>query len=124
MKRRLLSLCWPALSLAGQDAAVTGRIQPSSGAPIDRARVSLTNDATGVRRVGWSNADGYYAIVGAEPGVYNVTVRREQFQTTSRMGIKLDVGASRYCFRHIWVGPVRWSNRHCRRSRRGGVRRR
>jgi hypothetical protein len=65
--RKLLAFCWSSLALAGQDAAVTGRIQHSSGAPIERARVSLTNDSTGVRRVGCSNPDGYYAIVGAEP---------------------------------------------------------
>ena len=89
---RALPLVLCAWSVLAQDALVTGRVQHSSGTPVAGVGVWLIDDATGVRRMSLTNGAGYYAIAGAESGMYNITVRRTGFQTTSRMGIKLDVG--------------------------------
>jgi hypothetical protein len=85
----IFALCLP---LAAQDAVVTGLIRHSSGMRIEHAAVLLVNQATGVRRLAWSNTEGYYGIAGVQPGVYKITTRKDGFLTTSRLGVRLDVG--------------------------------
>ena len=72
-------------------AQVSGRIQYSPERPLPGANVTLTNEETGVRRVAWSNAEGFYSTAGVQPGVYKMIVRMDGFQTVARTGIRLEV---------------------------------
>ena len=88
MKGALLAIT---LLVSARAAQISGRIQYSPEIALDQAQISLVNEATGVRRVAFSNADGYYAISNAQPGVYKLMVRKDGFKTAVRMDIKLDV---------------------------------
>jgi hypothetical protein len=77
--------------VAAFGAQVSGRIQYSPERPLPGANVTLTNEETGIRRVAWSNAEGYYSIAGVQPGVYKMIVRMDGFQSVARTGIRLEV---------------------------------
>jgi hypothetical protein len=93
MKIPILTLLAPVLLLA-QNVQISGLVRDSSGAMIPGATVTLTKEDTGVRHTSKCNAEGYYAILAAQPGVYKIRVSRGGFQTAIRMGVKLDVGES------------------------------
>lgn len=91
MKIYLFTFLAPAMLLA-QNVQISGLVRDSSGAIVSDAAVTLTKEDTGVRHVSKSNAEGYYAIPAAQPGIYKIRVSRDGFQTAIRMGVKLDVG--------------------------------
>src|SRR5580698_8911598 len=91
MKICLFTLLAPAVLLA-QNVQISGLVRDSSGAMVRDAAVTLTKEDTGVRHLSKSNAEGYYTIPAAQPGVYKIRVSRDGFQTAIRMGVKLDVG--------------------------------
>lgn len=93
MKIPLLTFLAPVLLLA-QNVQISGLVRDFSGATIPGATVTLTKEDTGVRHTSKCNAEGYYAIPAAQPGVYKIRVSRDGFQTAIRMGVKLDVGES------------------------------
>jgi hypothetical protein len=76
---------------AQQGAQVSGVIGDSSEAVVPGANVTLVNQATGIQRVSHSNQEGGYALASLQPGVYKVTVRKEGFQTLTRLGVRLEV---------------------------------
>jgi len=92
MKLPLFAFLLAAAMLAGQNVQISGLVRDSSGGMIAGATVTLTKEDTGVRHTSKCNADGYYAIPAAQPGVYKIRVSRDGFQTVIRMGVKLDVG--------------------------------
>ena len=94
---------------AQQQADVSGVVKDTSGAPVPRAAIALLNQQSGVRRQAVSDASGVYAIPGARPGSYRISVRKEGFQTSARTGITLVNGQhARFDFTLV-VGPVEQS---------------
>jgi hypothetical protein len=91
MKIALLTFLATAI-LAAQNVQISGLVRDSSGAIVPEATVTLTKEDTGVRHVSKCNAEGFYAIPAAQPGVYKIRVSRDGFQTAIRMGVTLDVG--------------------------------
>jgi len=88
MRAAVLAL---AIALSVPGAEISGRIQYSVEIALEQAQIALVNEAIGIRRVALSNADGYYAIANAQPGVYKLIVRKPGFKTAVYMDIKLDV---------------------------------
>ena len=82
------------LAAAAQDGRISGLIVDSSGGRVPDATVTAVHDQTGIRRTAESDGSGLYAIGGARPGTYKVTVRKPGFQTQTRTGIKIDVAGS------------------------------
>ena len=68
---------------------VSGLISDASGASVPGAVVSLTNEDTGFRRTMMTQPDGAYIVSSLEPGVYKIMVRKENFHTMIRFGVKL-----------------------------------
>jgi hypothetical protein len=109
MKALLLALA--VSPMFAQDVLVSGHVRHSSGLAVPGARVSLVDDRNGTRRSAVADHAGYYSIAGLEPGVYDMTVRRAGFQTTTRMDIQLVArGATRIDF-IIEIATVRESVR-------------
>ncbi len=88
MRPMLLLLSLAAVAMGAQ---ISGRIQFSVDHPLAGANVTVTNQETGVRRLAWSNAEGYYSISGLQPGTYKLLARVDGFQTVARVGIRLEV---------------------------------
>jgi len=81
-------LATPALA---QTAQVTGRVVDSSGAVVNDAQVSLTNQANGLKRETVTNSEGYYTIPLVQPGKYEMRVQRDGFKPVVRSNVVLNV---------------------------------
>jgi hypothetical protein len=79
-------------SLYAQDSQVSGRILDPTQAGVSAAAVVLTQAETGDRREAASNATGYYTFPLLVPGVYDLSVQKEGFQTQLRKGVKVETG--------------------------------
>lgn len=75
----------------GPTGSINGTITDPSGAVLPASSVSLVNVATGVVRKVQADAAGLYAFPALQPGVYDVTVEHDGFQTVKRTGITIQV---------------------------------
>ncbi len=71
---------------------ITGTVLDPSGAPISAATVTAANTATGVASRTLTAESGLFRIGGLTPGTYDLTVRREGFQTRRVADIRLLAG--------------------------------
>ncbi|MGC2657223.1 MAG: TonB-dependent receptor, partial [Bryobacteraceae bacterium] len=72
-------------------ASITGTITDSSGAVVPNATITVTNDATNVKKVATSNSAGSYTVTDLLPGTYTVTVEDAGFQTSNHNGVGVEV---------------------------------
>jgi hypothetical protein len=72
---------------------ILGTIADASGAPINGAKVTLTNEGTGASLSITTGADGGYKFTPLKVGSYKVTASFQGFQTTTQTSIAVNVGA-------------------------------
>lgn len=86
----IFSLSLPA---AAQTATgkIQGRVTDSTGAAVPDAKLSIENQATGVRQSVLSNSDGNYLLTFLLPGDYRVTVEKAGFEKHIATGVRVDV---------------------------------
>ena len=93
--RRLLflsaMLCSGALFAQDYRATILGQVLDSQKSGIPNAVVKATRVDTNVSKETVTNNEGYYTLVGLEPGRYDVTVSASGFRTLNRTGIVLQV---------------------------------
>lgn len=70
-------------------ATILGSITDSSGAAIPAAKIRALKVDTNVSKEVETTTAGVYTLPGLDPGVYNVTVSKDGFQTVHRQGIVL-----------------------------------
>jgi hypothetical protein len=73
-------------------ATISGDITDSSNLAIPGAQVTVTNEATAIRRVVKSNDVGIYVVAGLPIGPYRIEVEAAGFKKALREGIQCDVG--------------------------------
>ena len=88
------------------NGTVRGRVSDPAGAAITRTTVSVTNTATGYTRDVDSNDEGYYVIPNLPLGTYNVTFKKEGFQTERHSNVILDAGTEAVLDVQLKVGSV------------------
>ncbi len=88
-------MCLAAPAASGQTVGGTfvGRVRDQSAATLPYAAVSITNVATGVVTNVVTNADGFYSAPNLLPGSYEVAVAFDGFNSQTKTGITLTVGA-------------------------------
>jgi len=74
-------------------ATVQGTITDSSGAALPDARIEIRNTGTGAAVETATNAQGRYVMPNLNPGTYDLDASKAGFQTASRKGVTLNVGA-------------------------------
>ena len=79
-------------ALFAQDSQVSGWVLDPTQAGVGSAAVVLTATGTGDRRQTTSNVEGYYTFPLLVPGVYDLTVQKDGFQSQTRKGIKVETG--------------------------------
>jgi Carboxypeptidase regulatory-like domain len=91
MLRVLLCLALSGFLTAGQsgfaqssNGQITGLVTDSSGAAIEGASISATNNATGVAYNTTSNGSGVYVLPQLVPGPYKVSLNKQGFATVER----------------------------------------
>jgi Carboxypeptidase regulatory-like domain len=92
-KRRFLLYSATALvsaftSFYAQHSQVWGRILDPTQAGVGAAAAVLTRAETGDRREGASNAEGHYTFPLLVPGVYDLAVQKEGFQSQLARALK------------------------------------
>ena len=83
-----------AVAFAQSDnGSITGFAKDPSGANIPKAKVSLRNEATGVRQQEMTNDAGYYVFNSVPAGLYTVSVEAAGFKRFDSVHNKLDPNA-------------------------------
>jgi outer membrane receptor protein involved in Fe transport len=93
-------------SLNAQTSQVSGRIQDSSKAALAAAKVTLTRTETGDHRQVISNEKGYYNFPLLLPGIYEIRVEKQGFETQTRTAIKVETGSVSTVDLDLVVGSV------------------
>jgi hypothetical protein len=82
------------LSAQTATGTIVGSVNDSTGAAVPNAKVTLTNQATGVSVTTVTNGTGLYAFPYVPPGTYRITVEAAGFERAVHPDIRLEVGLS------------------------------
>jgi Carboxypeptidase regulatory-like domain len=87
-----ISLLIPTL-LPGQGTSgrILGRVADPSGAVLSAAKITLTNEATGISRDAKTNDSGDYSFVEVAPGTYTVQFELTGFKKNVQKNVIVDV---------------------------------
>ena len=91
----VLVLAFAALSLSAQTAStsvVNGTITDKTGAVVPKAKVDLTDKATGLATSVTTGDDGYYVFPAVKPGSYKLTVSATGFRQVVISDLTVEVG--------------------------------
>ncbi len=85
-----------AFSLEAQtdNGSIVGYIKDPSGAVVPKAKVVLTNEATGVESRATSNESGYYVVNSVPSGFYSLTATAPGFKKFDSLHNKLDANST------------------------------
>jgi outer membrane receptor protein involved in Fe transport len=72
-------------------SSITGTVTDASGAVVANATVTVTNDATGVKKTTTTNSAGSYNVTDLLPGTYTVKVEDAGFSSALLQGIGVEV---------------------------------
>jgi hypothetical protein len=117
MKRQLLWGCsllvalvsFSSANMFGQfadRAVITGVVTDASGAAVPDAKVTITDQSTGVQTVVGTNSAGNYSTPPLILGTYKVTIEKTGFKTFARDGIVLNGGATSRQDASLQLGAV------------------
>jgi hypothetical protein len=87
----LLFLATFAMAQSGT-SRITGTVLDVNGAAVEGARVTATNEATGVTFTQTTTSGGIYGFSSLEPGVYTVAIEQTGFKKSVKTGNVLEVG--------------------------------
>lgn len=87
-------------------ATIVGTVYDPAGAVVPGAKVSVTNQATGVRRMTIAGTNGQYVVPYLNVGTYSVLVTAAGFQQFVRTGISLSVQERLEVDAHLQVGST------------------
>jgi len=100
-----MSMCSKALSLtflllcaagllfaqASYTSQIRGTVTDPTGAVIQNATITITNDATGISTVAHSGQQGLYILTGLRPATYTLRAEATGFRTSERKNVVLAV---------------------------------
>ena len=86
----ILLLSLPGKLSAQALASITGTVTDTSGAVIANANVTVTNDATNVKKTTVSSSAGSYTVTDLLPGSYTVKVEIAGFQASIHTGVGVE----------------------------------
>jgi hypothetical protein len=101
----LVVLC-AALCAQTPSGIITGTVTDASGAVVPNAKVTITNQATGVNRAVLANAEGLFSAPALPPGDYEVRCEQDGFRvmvsratlqagSTVTIDLKMEVGTNK-----------------------------
>ncbi len=88
------------------DGTISGTVSDPSGAMIPGAEVTLTNEATGAKRVVTTNAAGFFTAPTIPLGTYTVSATAKGFKTAENRGIDLHVREEKLVPVVLQIGQV------------------
>ena len=85
---------------------ITGLVTDSSGGVLVGASVTVTNPETSFTRTDLTNSSGAYSFQNLQPGVHNIRVISQGFQTSIRNNVELQVEQTARLDFQLTVGAV------------------
>src|SRR5579871_5696371 len=76
------------------NATLLGAVTDATGASVPNAKVTITEENTGISHVGQTNESGNYIFPDLPPGQYSVTAERAGFKKEIRPDVALLVNTS------------------------------
>ncbi len=89
----LLFLSAPPLHAQVDTGTILGTVTDTSGAPVNGAKVTLTNEGTSAALSTSTGPDGSYKFTPVKIGSYKLTASLQGFQTMTQTNIPVNVGA-------------------------------
>lgn len=86
-----LALCFGAAAQL-PTSTLNGTVTDPQGGAVANAKITLTNQGTGVSRDTTSDTQGFYTFANAAPGEYSVRVEAPGFAASEAKNIRLEVG--------------------------------
>ena len=108
----LVALIWTTVIFASPvraqfaGATLTGTVRDASGSVIPKAEITVTSTATGIERRVGTDTSGMYAVPNLLPGNYAIKAVAPGFETVSRTGVTLAVGAQQVLDFEMRVGQI------------------
>lgn len=90
-----------------QNGQFAGTVTDPSGAAVANARVTITNQGTGLSVNATSNAAGAYQVSELPPGSYKITIEAAGFKTFSDVGVTLNAGSTAHVDAKMTLGQTR-----------------
>ena len=90
-----------------QNGQFAGTVTDPSGAALANAKITVSNQATGLAVTATSNATGSYLIPELPPGTYKITVEAAGFKTYSNVGVTLNAGTIAHVDPKMTLGQTR-----------------
>src|SRR5438270_11007660 len=87
----LLLDCAGMLQAQSATGQITGTVKDASGALVPNAKVTLTNQQTGITREAKTNDTGAYTFPLLPVGMYSVAAEQQGFRMAKRSDINLNV---------------------------------
>jgi hypothetical protein len=87
-------------------SVVEGLVQDGTGAVIQNCEVTLVNRETGGKMTTGTNADGIYAFLSVQPGMYSLEVSREGFKSYSVANFRVTVSQRATQNVVLGIGPA------------------
>lgn len=87
----LLAICTPSLVAQVDTGTILGTIKDQSGGAIPHAKVTLTNEGTGVSVDTQSHDDGTYIFTPVRIGSYSVSAGFQGFQTAVQKNVSVNI---------------------------------
>src|SRR5260370_29390375 len=107
----LISLCILMFALTAvaqiQNGQFAGTVTDPSGASVANAKITISNQATGLSVTATSNATGAYSVPELPPGTYKITVEASGFKTYSNVGVTLNAGTIAHVDPKLTLGQAR-----------------
>ena len=91
---------------ASESAELSGTVKDQSGAVVTGAKLLLRNTQTGFGRDTTSGADGAYRFLLAPPGLYELRVEKDGFQTGLVKELRLSIGQAATVDIELTVGAA------------------
>ena len=85
---------------------LSGTVSDTNGSGIPQAKLVIKNVATGVERTVTTNADGFYSTVNLLPGSYQIAISAAGFNSETRHGVTMTVGAQLTIDLTLRVGTI------------------
>ncbi len=79
------------LAAQGASGRILGRVADPTGAVLAHAKITLTNEATGISRDATTNDSGDYSFVDVAPGTYTVQFELAGFKKNVQKSVIVDV---------------------------------
>jgi hypothetical protein len=100
------ALLGPMARAQSTTGSIYGQITDPSAALVVGARLTASNEATGVVYPGSSDGQGYYAILDLPPGVYDVAVEKEGFDSAALKGVRITIDQKQQLNFQLKMGAV------------------